>query len=88
MTVANTGARPGMEVVQLYSRQLYASVDPAVRRLRDFQKVSLAPGERRTVTFRVPVERLAVVGRDNRRAVEPGDVDFLVGGLSARLAVQ
>ncbi len=88
VTVANTGARAGMEVVQLYSRQLFASVNPPVRRLRDFQKVALAAGERRTVTFRLPVQRLAFVGRDDRLVVEPGDFDLMVAGLTSRLTVQ
>ena len=88
VTVANAGARAGMEVVQLYSRQLFASVNPPVRRLRAFQKIALAPGERRTVTFRLPVQRLAFVGRDNRPVVEPGDFDLMVGGRTARLTVQ
>ena len=87
VTVANTGARAGMEVVQLYSRQLVASVDPPVRRLRDFRKVLLAPGERRTVTFRLPVQRLAIVGRENHLAVEPGGFDLIVGSLTTRLTV-
>ncbi len=88
VTVANTGARAGMEAVPLYSRQLYASVNPPVKRLRDFTKITLAPGERRTVTFRLPVQRLAFVGRDNHPVVEPGDFDLMVGGLTTRLTVQ
>jgi beta-glucosidase len=88
VSVTNTGARAGQEVVQLYARDLVASVDPPVRRLRDFQKIALAPGERRAVTFRVPVSRLAFVGRDGRWTVEPGEFDVLVGGLVARLTVR
>src|ERR1700693_195749 len=64
--VTNVGAVAGKEVVQLYVRDLYASVDPPVKRLRDFEKIALAPGERRTVTFRLPIQRLAFIGRDNR----------------------
>jgi beta-glucosidase len=86
--VANTGAVPGKEVVQLYVRDLYASVDPPVKRLRDFEKVALAPGERRTVTFRLPIHRLAFIGRDNRPVVEPGDFDVMVEGLTTRLVVR
>jgi beta-glucosidase len=86
--VANIGAVAGKEVVQLYVRDLYASVDPPVRRLRDFEKIALAPGERRTVTFRLPIQRLAFIGRDNRPVVEPGDFDVIVGGLRTRLVVK
>jgi beta-glucosidase len=88
VTVANTGTRAGKEVVQLYTRDLYASVEPSMQRLRDFRKITLAPGERRTVTFRVPVQRLAFVGRDNRPVVEPGDFDVMVGGLTGRFTVR
>jgi beta-glucosidase len=86
--VTNTGARSGKEVVQLYVRDRYASVNPPVRRLRGFDKILLAPGERRTVTFRLPVQRLAFIGIDNRPVVEPGDFDVMIGGLSSHLVVR
>ncbi|CAN5909128.1 glycoside hydrolase family 3 N-terminal domain-containing protein [soil metagenome] len=88
VAVSNTGRRAGMEVVQVYSRQMTASVTPAMKRLRAFEKVQLAPGERRVVTFRIPVQRLAFVGRDNRFAVEPGDFELMVGGRTVKLAVE
>jgi len=88
VAVRNAGARAGDEVVQLYVRQLTASVSPPVRRLRDFRRITLAPGEGRTVTFRVPIARLAFVGRDNRMRVEPGEFQVQVGGQVARLEVQ
>ena len=88
VTVANTGAREGKEVVQLYVHDLVASVDPPNRRLRGYQKVSLAAGERRTVTFRLAIRDLAFIGRDDKPVVEPGDFDVLVGGLTARLTVR
>ena len=85
--VANRGSVAGKEVVQLYVRDLYASVDPPVKRLRGFEKVLLAPGERRTVTFRLPIQQLAFIGRDDKPVVEPGDFDVTIAGLSARLVV-
>lgn len=88
VTVANTGSRAGKEVVQLYVRERYASVDPPFERLRAFSKISLAPGERRVVTFRVPVRDLAFVGRDNRWVIEPGPFDVMVGSLTGQFAVQ
>ena len=88
VTIANTGARAGKEVVQLHTRDLYATVSPAAQRLRDFQKVTLAPGERRTVTFRLPIRQLAFFGLDNTPVVEPGDFDVMVGGLIRRLTVR
>ena len=88
VTVANTGERAGKEVVQLYVRDLVASVEPSMQRLRDFTKISLSPGERRTVTFRLPVRRLAFVGRDDKLVVEPGDFDVMVGNLTQRFTVR
>ena len=88
VAVSNTGRRAGMEVVQLYVRQFYASVSPPMRRLRDFEKITLAPGERRVVTFRVPVQRLAFVGRDNRMFVEPGEFEVQIGGRKSGFIVE
>jgi beta-glucosidase len=88
VTVANTGTRAGQEVVQLYTHQQYASIDPPVKRLRDFEKIAIDPGERRTVTFRLPVSRLAFVGRANTWVVEPGDFDVMIGGQTGHFTVQ
>jgi len=79
--VTNSGAREGAEVVQLYTRQHYASVDPAVRRLRRFEKIVLAPRASRTVTFTLPANELAFVGRDLQSTLEAGRFDVLVGTL-------
>jgi beta-glucosidase len=88
VTVNNTGTRAGKEVVQLYVRERYASVDPPFERLRGFSKIALAPGERRVVTFHVPVHDLAFVGRDNKWVVEPGSFDVLVGSLTDSVTVR
>ncbi|GIV58492.1 MAG: hypothetical protein KatS3mg042_1405 [Rhodothermaceae bacterium] len=88
VTVANTGDRAGQEVVQLYSRDLYASITPSVKRLRRFEKIALAPGEARTVTFTLPVSDLAFIGLDNRPVVEPGGFEVMVGDLTASFVVE
>jgi hypothetical protein len=44
--------------------------------------------ERRTITFRLPIQQLAFIGRNNRPVVEPGDFDVMIGGLTTRLVVQ
>ena len=88
VVVANTGARAGTEVVQLYTRDLVASVAPPLRRLRAFARVALAPGERRTVTLRFPVRALAFVGLENRPVVEPGEFEVIVGAERAGLTVR
>jgi beta-glucosidase len=88
VTIANTGPRAGKEVVQLYSRDLYASLAPSTKRLRDFRKVALAPGERRTITFRLPIQRLAFIGLENTPVVEPGEFELIIGEVTQRISVR
>ena len=83
--VCNVGDRAGDEVVQLYVRDEEATVARPVLELRGFRRVSLAPGERRTVTFRLSAEQFAYVGADYRRVVEPGLIRLFVGSSSADL---
>ena len=70
--LTNTGARTGDEVVQLYIRDVFSSVTRPVKELKGFQRVTLAPGERRTVTFDVTPEHLAFYDIDMAWRVEPG----------------
>jgi beta-glucosidase len=86
--VSNTGIRSGREVVQLYVSDLVARIVPPVKRLRAFQKILLEPGEKRTLSFRLPVQELSFVDRDNRRVLEPGEFSVSVGGLSKRFFLQ
>ena len=81
--VKNTGNRVGKEAVLLYSSDLVASVVPDNKRLRDFAKIELQPGEVKTVTFRLPAKKLAFVGADGRWRLEEGDFLLKVGRLSA-----
>jgi beta-glucosidase len=78
-SVTNTGARAGTEVVQLYVRDLVASVARPVRELKAFERVSLAPGESRTVRFEVPVSALGFTGLDLQYRVEPGEFKLWIG---------
>ena len=80
--VKNTGKRAGKEAVLLYSSDLIASIVPDNRRLRDFTKVVLAPGETKTVTFQLPAKELAFVGADGRWTLEEGDFTLKVGKLT------
>lgn len=77
--VKNTGNRAGMKAVELYSFDQYASVTPSVRRLRAFQKVSLAPGEEKEVRFTLTPEELAFINQQGQWITEPGDFDLMVG---------
>ncbi|MGH7446840.1 MAG: glycoside hydrolase family 3 C-terminal domain-containing protein, partial [Longimicrobiales bacterium] len=84
VTVTNTGARAGEEVVQLYVRDDVASVTRPVQELRGFTKIMLRPGEARTVTFRLGPDDLAFYDRGMQRVVEPGTFTVFVGGSSAQ----
>jgi beta-glucosidase len=82
VTVRNTGARTGKEVVQLYVSDLYRSISPPARELKAFKKVDLAAGASEKVTFTLRPRDLAFVGLNNRWVTEPGRFRVSVGGLS------
>ena len=84
--VKNTGSRVGKESVLLYSCDLVASVVPDNKRLRDFTKIELQPGEVKTVTFRLPAKSLAFVGADNHWILEEGDFILKVGNQTVNTA--
>ncbi|HSS36658.1 MAG TPA: glycoside hydrolase family 3 N-terminal domain-containing protein [Patescibacteria group bacterium] len=86
--VANVGTRAGDEVVQLYARDEEATVARPVLELRGFRRVSLAPGERRTVTFELSAEQFAYVGADLRRVIEPGRIHLWIGTSAADLPLE
>ncbi len=81
--VTNTGNKTGNEVVQLYVRDLVGSVTRPVRELKDFQRISLAPGESRRVEFEVEASDLAFCDIRFRQAVEPGEYRLWIGPNSA-----
>jgi beta-glucosidase len=83
--VANTGDRSGDEVVQLYVRDVVATVTRPVLELRGFLRVALAPGERRTVTFRLELDQLCFTGLDGKLRVEPGRFEVFAGSSSVDL---
>ena len=77
--VRNTGDRLGKEAVLLYSSDLVASIVPDNKRLRDFTKIELKPGELKSVTFQLPAKSLAFVGADGKWILEEGDFTLRVG---------
>lgn len=77
--VTNTGSVAGKEAVLLYSSDLFASVTPSVRRLRDFAKVELQPGETVTVNFELPAESLAFVDHNLDWKLEKGEFRLAAG---------
>ena len=80
VTLANTGSVAGPEVLQVYtSRKSVASVTQPVKELKDFCRLTLAPGEKRVVEFEIPVDRLAFHNRELKRVVEPGKYRITIG---------
>ncbi|MFZ0302813.1 MAG: glycoside hydrolase family 3 N-terminal domain-containing protein [Terracidiphilus sp.] len=82
--VTNTGAREGDEVAELYLHQQVASVTQPVMQLKGFERITLKPGERRTVEFTVTPQTLQIFNIDMKRVVEPGVFDLMVGPSSVK----
>ncbi len=82
--VTNTGAREGDEVAQLYVHQKVASVTRPVMELRGFERVTLKPGEKKTVHFKITPVELQMLNRDMHLVVEPGTFDIMVGPSSTQ----
>jgi beta-glucosidase len=85
--VTNTGAREGDEVAQLYLHQRVASVTQPVMQLKGFERITLKPGEKRTVEFAVTAEMLSILDTDMHRVVEPGEFDLMVGSSSDKTSL-
>ena len=86
--VKNTGSRAGKEAVLLYSSDLVASIVPDNKRLRDFTKIELQPGEVKTVTFQLPAKNLAFVGADGKWILEEGDFILKIGNQTVPTACE
>lgn len=84
--VKNAGQRVGKESVLLYSSDLVASIVPDNRRLRQFTKIELQPGETKTVTFQLPAKELAFVGADGHWTLEEGDFILKIGQQTVKVA--
>jgi beta-glucosidase len=83
--VTNTGQRAGDEVVQMYIRDQVSSVTRPVKELKGFQRITLAPGETKTVALEITPDRLAFWNIDKEFVVEPGEFDVMVGPNSVEL---
>jgi beta-glucosidase len=80
--VTNTGKREGTEVVQMYIRDLVSSVTRPIKELKGFKKVSLQPGETKSVTLDITPDSLASYDINMRFVVEPGEFEIMVGNSS------
>ena len=79
VTVTNTGTVEGTEVVQLYIRDMVGSIARPVQELKGFERVSLKPGESRTVNFTIDADLLKFYNKDLDYVCEPGDFEVMVG---------
>ncbi|MGY6648476.1 beta-glucosidase BglX [Wenyingzhuangia sp. IMCC45574] len=80
--VKNTGERIGKEVVQLYIRDIVASVTRPVKELKGFELIELQPGEEKPVTFELTSEELGFYNNQGEFVVEPGEFKIFLGGSS------
>jgi len=78
----NTGDWTATEIVQLYINDVYSSVVTPIKELKAFKRINLEPGEKKTVSFEVPFEELALVNADLETVVEVGEFEMMVGSSS------
>ena len=82
VNVTNTGKKMGEEVVQMYIRDKVSSVTRPVKELKGFTRVSLKPGETKTIIFKIGPEHLAFHNIGMKYVVEPGEFEIMVGNSS------
>jgi len=80
--VTNTGKREGSEVVQMYIRDVVSSATRPIKELKGFQKITLRPGEKRTVGFDITPDLLAFYDVNMKYVVEPGEFTIMIGNSS------
>lgn len=85
ITVRNSGSVPGVETVQLYTRDLVGSITRPVKELKGFQKVALNPDETKTVTFKLTPADLKFYNSDIKLVNEAGEYQVFVGGSSDKV---
>ena len=78
VSVTNTGKLAGQEVVELYTRDVFASITPCVKRLRRFEKIDLKPGESKTIDFVISKDDLAFVTQDLKTVTEKGSFEIII----------
>jgi len=80
--ITNTGQRAGKETAILFLRDEVATVTPVGKRVKRFAKISLTPGQSKTLTFKLNREDFSFVGLNGKPMIEPGDFTVMVGNLS------
>ena len=87
VNIKNTGDISGKEIVQLYTRDHYASISPPLKKLCRYTKISLSAGETKKVSFKVKVSDLGFYGLSNEWTNEIGTHSFYVGGLEEKITL-
>jgi beta-glucosidase len=77
--VTNTGSLEGAEVVQLYIHDVMSSVTRPIKELKDFSKITLKAGEKKTVSFTITPDKLSFLNRNMKKVVEAGEFEVMVG---------
>ena len=88
LNLENSGEREGCEVVQVYVRDVYASLVRPVKELKAFKRVTLQPKQRAVVNFAIPVDMLNFTNTDNQRMVEAGEFEIMVGASSSDIKLK
>lgn len=86
--ITNTGERSGIETVQLYLHDAFASVSRPISELKGFQRIELQPGETAAVLFEVPMELLAFWDKEMNLVVEPGLIEVKIGASAADIRLE
>ena len=87
INVKNTSDIDGYETIQVYSSDLYASMTPDIKRLREFDKINIKAGETVNIKFRLPVSKLGFVNVDNKYIVEPGRFKLTINNQNREIVV-
>jgi beta-glucosidase-like glycosyl hydrolase len=88
LKLENSGEREGCEIVQVYVRDVYASLVRPVKELKAFKRVTLRPKQRAVVSFAIPVDMLNFTDRKNQRIVEAGEFEIMVGASSSDIKLK
>jgi beta-glucosidase len=88
LTVKNTGKRDGLHSVDLFTRDLYASITPSMQRLRAYQKISLKAGESKKISFTIDRNDLAFVNAQLKTVTEVGEFEVMIGDKKAKFMYQ
>ena len=79
VVIRNTSDRVGMETVQIYSRDVASSHITPVKKLVDYKKMEILPGQEKVVEFSIPLSRLGFYDREMNLCIEPGDFEIMAG---------